>query len=79
MGKTKRVCERELYERYDEYLNEILPPVKIGDLEYEPAKTWKAVDEIAYDQDFFAWLEMQRDDGVLEERDNEWFEEELNG
>lgn len=35
-------------EQYDDHLNEIYPPVKLGNLVFDPARIIKELDPIAY-------------------------------
>ena len=56
---------RIVYTTYDDYLDEVLEPVKIGTLEYSPSAVFKAVDPIAYRCDLNDYLSMMHDDGYF--------------
>lgn len=47
----------EAYERYDDMLNEISGPVRIGTLEYDAARVLREVDPIAYRTGFVDWAD----------------------
>lgn len=49
----KKYKEWELLESYDEWLDEIHEPVKIGYMEYSASQVLKNVDPIAYRLGFF--------------------------
>ena len=57
-GKDRemKVAEYQLYELYDDLLNQVYPMVKFGDMEYEPARVLKEVDPIAYSVGFSDWV-----------------------
>lgn len=46
--KTDFEIQLEQEEMYDNFLNEVIPPVVIGALTYDPAYVLKNVDPIAY-------------------------------
>jgi AraC-like DNA-binding protein len=54
--------ERELKQRYDEFLNEIYGDINICGIEYPASQALKSVDEIAYDCGFNDWLSAERID-----------------
>lgn len=54
--------DREALEEYDEFLDEVSEPVRIGSLEYLPSSVLKEIDEVAYDQGYNDWA-----DGILRE------------
>ena len=43
-----KLQDYEIEERFKDYLNECYPPVKFGDMEYEPAYALQELDPIAY-------------------------------
>lgn len=53
------IGEREAEERYIRFLNETEPAVDICGWTYSPAQALKAVDEIAYRQGFYDWLDFE--------------------
>lgn len=56
---------REVYDRYDEMLDECTPIVKVGMLEYSPSRVLKEVDPIAYRCDINDWLDSLVTDGLF--------------
>ena len=56
---------REVYDRYDEHLDDCMEMVKIGTLEYSPSSVLKAVDPIAYRCDVNDWLDYMSQDGYF--------------
>ena len=56
---------REVYDRYDEMLDECTPIVKVGMLEYLPSRVLKEVDPIAYRCDLSDWLSSLSEDGLF--------------
>ena len=56
---------REVYDRYDDMLDECTPIVKVGMLEYLPARVLKEVDPIAYRCDLSDWLSSLSEDGLF--------------
>jgi hypothetical protein len=57
----EEISERELHERYDEFLNEINPEVFINGFGYDPADCLKHIDPIAYRRGFNDWLDSESD------------------
>lgn len=58
---------REAIEQYDEFLNEIYPPVRFGELEYSPARVLLEVDPIAYRIGLHEYVDsLQENDGVID-------------
>ena len=53
--------EQELYNRYDEMLDECYPLVKFGQLEYLPSRVLIAIDPIAYRCGFNDWLDSEEE------------------
>lgn len=50
---------KDLYDMYDEYLDEVCEIVKIGNMEYLPSRVLAEVDPIAYSCGFDDWLDAQ--------------------
>lgn len=69
----RKASDLVLYEQFDEFLNDCLPAIKIGEIEYEAARSWKLIDEIAYDQEYSAWLDNQLRDGLVVEKDGDYY------
>ena len=64
-GDIQMTYSREVYDRYDEHLDECLEPVLLGTLEYSPSSVLKAVDPIAYRCDINDWLDHMSQDGYF--------------
>ena len=56
---------REVYDRYNEMLDECTPIVKVGMLEYLPSRVLREVDLIAYNCDLNDWLDSLATDGLF--------------
>lgn len=73
----RQYSDRELYDMYEESLDECLPVVTIGLLEYLPSVVLKAVDAIAYDMGFAEWLEGQLQSGnMFEHTDGNYYDDD---
>mgnify|MGYP003406281199 CR=1 FL=1 len=59
------LSDRELHERYDEFLDEIYPKCEIAGLSYYTAHVLKNVDPVAYRCGFNDWLDSECRDGRL--------------
>lgn len=49
----------EAYQRYDEMLNEVYGPVKLGDQDYDAARVLRQVDPVRYRTGFGDWADAQ--------------------
>jgi hypothetical protein len=67
---NKYLPNHELYEMYDEMLDSVYDPVKIGAYEYEVSTALRKVDPIAYELGFDEWLDSQIQDEVFIEDSN---------
>lgn len=63
MVELAHVSDWTLGQRFDEWLDEIYPPVKIGAYEYAVSSAMKLVDEISYRQEFLGWLDAEITEG----------------
>ena len=68
--------ERDLYERYDSFLDECLGMVEIGGLEYNQSLALKNVDPIAYRCGFNDWLDSELSDDRIILVNNKYYEGE---
>jgi uncharacterized ferritin-like protein (DUF455 family) len=55
----KRMNEEQATELFNEFFNEVIGDVKIGNLTYEASRTLKEVDPIAYHQEFLNWMDFE--------------------
>lgn len=49
----------ELMHRYDDMLDDVYGPVKIGPYEYSTSEALRSIDRIAYEQGFHDWLDSE--------------------
>jgi ssDNA-binding Zn-finger/Zn-ribbon topoisomerase 1 len=63
MVELAHVSEWTLKQRFDGWLDEVYPPVKIGAYEYAVSTAMKLVDEIAHRQEFLGWLDAEVTEG----------------
>jgi len=56
-NETNRIHERRLYEMYDDMINDCHEIVRIGNIEYLPARVLKETDPIAYRCGFCDYLD----------------------
>lgn len=61
------IPEYQLYERFDDMLNDVYGTVSIGEYEYNTAYALQKMDSVAYEEDFRNWLDNEITDGVYEE------------
>ena len=54
---------RDVYDHYNEMLNEVTPTVKIGDMNYCASTVLREVDPIAYNVGLAEWLSSLHSDG----------------
>lgn len=64
--KTK-LTDRDLYEMYDNFLDEIYPNCQIAGLTYLTSRILKEVDPIVYRCGFNDWLDSEIEAGVIED------------
>lgn len=64
--------EEKAKERFKEYFDEIYPNVEFGNLSYPASHVLQEVDPIAFEQEFFNWLDQEGIDldKPLEETDS---------
>lgn len=67
------VLEHELYERYDEMLDEVYGDAEIAGYTYSTSTALKRLDHVAYEQGFADWLDSCVKDGILFEEDGHYF------
>lgn len=71
----KRLYDHDLEELFNQSLNESCGDVvKICGYDYETARTFKMVDEIAYRCEFANWLDNQVSDGVIVEKEDKYYD-----
>jgi len=63
-GELEKVSESYLYDMYDDFLDEVSPPIKIGVLTYSPSEVLKSVDPTAYRTGFNDFLDSE---GIIED------------
>lgn len=61
----KTFTKSELFEMYNDFLDELCETVKIGRLEYSPSEVLKSVDPVAYTIGYNEYLGSQVENGVL--------------
>lgn len=61
------LTEYELYERYDEMLNEVYGDASIGGMEYETSSALEQVDPIAYRCGFNDWVDSELGETITED------------
>jgi hypothetical protein len=78
LGHGSVLSERELEERYCEFLNEIYGVVKIAGYEYETARALAEIDPTAFRCGYSDWISFEIDDGRIVEISGEYHEIEEN-
>jgi len=69
------LTECELYEIYDDFLNNTNNLVTICGYEYEPAPALKLVDKVAYQEGFNEWLNVLIENGEITYTDDKHYED----
>ncbi len=64
--------EHEVIQAYEEALNEAYEPIRIGQLEYEPATVLKRVDPVAYREGLLDYAYSLAADGLLPDDWETW-------
>lgn len=62
--------DRELETRFDEFLDECYPEVKIAGYTYSTSHALKEIDPIAYREGFNNWLDSEISEGIIFELPN---------
>lgn len=63
---NEELSDEELYDMYDEMLDECYGLVKICGINYQSSEALKEVDPTAYRVGFCDWLSAECDEGILE-------------
>ena len=53
----EKICGYEASMRYDEFLDEIYPPVKFGELTWDASRVIKELDPVAYECGLNDWAD----------------------
>lgn len=61
--EVEALTERESFERFDDFLNEIHETVSICGYDYDPARALKMLDEVAYREEYNNWLDNELQEG----------------
>jgi hypothetical protein len=72
-AKVNKLTERELYERYNDMLDDIYPDLTIADYSYNTSRALKLIDETAYRCGFNDWLDSELGETIWE-KDGEYFD-----
>lgn len=70
------IPEIDLYERYDEMLDDCYEIIRIGTMEYCPSNVLREVDPIAYRCGFNDWLDSEMRDDYVVEVNGEYYDAE---
>jgi hypothetical protein len=70
--KATPLSASDLYDQYDNMLDECYGPVKIGSLEFYPSRVLKECDPVAYRCGFSDWLDADRD--LIVEIDGDYYD-----
>lgn len=62
----KGIGEIELYERYDEVLDEQYGMTKIAGVAYDTSNAQKKVDPVAYEQGYYGWVDGELNETILD-------------
>ncbi len=62
----KGIGEIELYERYDEFLDENYGMIKIAGVAYDTSNAQKKVDPVAYEQGYYGWIDDELNETILD-------------
>ena len=74
-----KLTDRELHDRYDEFLDEVYPDLTIAGINYSTSDALKKVDAVAYRCGFNDWLDSECQNGTLfETSDGGYSTEEEN-
>ena len=72
-GIVDELNDLELYNMYDEDLDNVYGDINVAGMEYSASETLKKVDEIAYDNGFDDWLDGEVSNGRIMEQDNKYY------
>ena len=75
--EDKRLSDRDLEKRYNEYLDEVYETVSICGYEYDASHALKMVDPTAYGVGFNDWLSSELDISIWE-KDGDYFDSDPN-
>lgn len=56
---SNKISEYNALERFENFLNEVYPPVNICGYDYDAARALKQCDEVAYREEFNNWLDSE--------------------
>lgn len=56
---VETISERESYERFDDFLNELYATVTVCGYDYDPARVLKEIDPVAYREEYNNWLDSE--------------------
>jgi hypothetical protein len=55
----EKISECEALERFEDFLNEIYPPVNVCGYDYDAGRALKQLDPIAFREEFNNWLDSE--------------------
>jgi hypothetical protein len=70
------LSERELEDRYNDFLDEVFGDSMIGGYAYHTSRALKEVDPTAYRCGFNDWLDSELQCGILFEKNNEYYDKD---
>lgn len=63
------ISERESYERFDSFLDEVYETVTICGYDYDPSRALKEIDPVAYREEYNNWLDNELNEGSFKLED----------
>jgi hypothetical protein len=71
--ELEEISDRDLEERFVEFLDDCFTPFKVGYLEYPAGDTLKKVDLVAFRESFNNWLDAEISEGLYIEHNSNYY------
>lgn len=71
--RDRAICERDLENRFNEFVDDAFEPVKVLGYTYDQSHVLKEVDPVAYNQEYLAWLNLMVEERHFVEKDGQYF------
>jgi hypothetical protein len=72
----KKLTESDLEDMFDNYLDDLVNPIKIGRYEYSASMALYKIDKIAYNEELSNYIDYLLSEGEIKEQDGEYYENE---
>jgi hypothetical protein len=69
----RAIAERDLYNRFDEYLDDSNDPVLLCDRSYLPSHVFRHINRTLYEREFIEWLAWKVSERAYIEKDGKYY------